>query len=300
MKLTTAEFEEGEYRGPLFNQLETSHLVWEPGQVFEKHIGVDKAVWCAHHHLLSLYGYKNAPVGVVLPYYDWHYIWSVRKRKKKLPSFRLNLFVQAKRPFYGRFAPKALKEKGLNSPFWRLEITPHQQIALEHLDSNLKGRAIVCYACPAFHKEATLHKWTAEPKMVENSTFPPVSVLKGHAAWNFDGPGTFGVANADPTRIEVPSLFEQLGALLNQQNARDGVASEQLAELAGAVSTAVAEAYDDSSFLRARFSEGLRDIHAIAEDFDLEDGKDEFIAYATVRLFASLHRLNWLVVGHGG
>lgn len=47
MKLTTAEFEEGEYRGPLFNQLETSHLVWEPGQVFEKHIGVDKAVWCA-------------------------------------------------------------------------------------------------------------------------------------------------------------------------------------------------------------------------------------------------------------
>lgn len=300
MTLKPAEFEEGEYRAPLFNQLETTNLVWEPGQVFEKHIGVDRAIWCAHQHLLALHGHSAAPLGVVLPYYDWDYIWSARKRKKKLPSFRLNLFVQAKRPHYGRYAPKALKEEGLRSPYWRFDVTPHQQIALENLDANLKGRAIVCYACPAFHKEATLHKWTVEPKMVENSTFPPVSKLVGHAAWNFSEPGTFGVANADPVRIEVSPLREQLGALLNQRNVRDDAIPEQLADLARAVESAIKSSHDETSFLHARFAEGLRDIHHAADEYDLEEGQEEFIAFSTVRLFVSLHRLNWLVIGHGG
>ena len=101
MALKSAEFEEGEYRAPLFNQLASTSLVWEPGQVFEKHIGIDYATWCADQYVLSLHGHSTAPRGVSLPYYDWDYIWSVRNKLKKLPSFRLNLFIQAKRPMYG-------------------------------------------------------------------------------------------------------------------------------------------------------------------------------------------------------
>lgn len=299
MALKTAEFEEGEYRAPLFNQLETTNLVWEPGQVFEKHIGIDRASWCANLHLLSLHGHACAPKGVALPYYDWDYIWSARKKKKRLPSFRLNLFVQAKRPLYGRYAPKVLKDLGLVSPYWRFEITPHQQIALEKLDVNLKGRAIVCYACPAFHREATLHKWTVEPQMVENSTFPAVRKLTGHSAWNFSVPGTFGVANTEPSKIEARPLREQLGVLLNQRNVSDIGVREELSELAEAVKSAVKSDSDDASFLQARFAEGVRDIRKIAEDYGVTDGLDEFVSFSTVRLFAALHRLNWLVVGHG-
>ena len=39
-----ADFEESEFRGPLFNQLlRGNNLLWEPGQVFEEHIGIDYA-----------------------------------------------------------------------------------------------------------------------------------------------------------------------------------------------------------------------------------------------------------------
>lgn len=35
----SADFEESEFRGPLFNQLlRGNNLLWEPGQVFEEHI----------------------------------------------------------------------------------------------------------------------------------------------------------------------------------------------------------------------------------------------------------------------
>jgi hypothetical protein len=189
MKLIDAQFEETEYRGPLFNQLQSSSLLWEPGQVFEKHIGIDQALWCTRTALFALHDIVGVPPGVVLSRYRWNYIWRHRRRKKPLPSFRLNLFVQAKRPKYGRFAPKALKAKGLKSPFWLFPLTPHQQVALEKLQINLGNRALVCYACPAFHKQSTLYKWTVEPRMIENSTFPDVQVLSGHTHGTFRCPG---------------------------------------------------------------------------------------------------------------
>ena len=300
MVLKAAEFEEGEYRGPLFNQLQTTNLVWEPGQVFEKHIGIDRAMWSANKYLLTLHGRMLPPAGVVLPYYDWNYIWTLRNRRKKLPSFRLNLFVQAKRPMYGRYAPKALKAQGLGSPYWRFDITAHQQAALEKLHSKLKGRAIVCYACPAFHKEAVLHKWTVQPKMVENSTFPDVTDLMGHDAWNFSQAGTFGVANADPTRKDAGPLPERLASLVEQSTPEEAPVGEELDQLSNAV-TAAMELVDEAATLQqALFAEGVRDINHLAEEFDLEDGRNEFIAFATVVLFAFLHRLKWLVVGNGG
>jgi hypothetical protein len=83
MTLKPCEFEEAEYRGPLFNQLQTSSLLWEPGQVFEKHIGIDYALWTTHAYLHSLYGYSAPLDGVALSRYRWDYIWSQRRIKKK-------------------------------------------------------------------------------------------------------------------------------------------------------------------------------------------------------------------------
>src|ERR1039458_4572079 len=111
-----------------------------------------------------------------------------------------------------------MRALGLKSPYWRFEITPHQQLALERLQTNLKNRAIVCYACPVFHKESLLHKWTVEPRIVEHSTFPDISSLAGHIAWNFSEPGARGGANVDPTHSDGPSFAERLHTLV----ARDG------------------------------------------------------------------------------
>jgi hypothetical protein len=100
--MTPADFEESEYRGPLYNQLERgNHLVWEPGQVFEKHIGIDRAAYVTDPYFWGLHGLIAPMNGVILLDYDWHYIWKNRLKNKILPDFKLNLFLQAKRPHAG-------------------------------------------------------------------------------------------------------------------------------------------------------------------------------------------------------
>jgi hypothetical protein len=185
---------------------------------------------------------------------------------------------------------------GLKSPYWRFELTGHQQIALERLRANLRQRALVCYACPAFHTEAVLHKWTVEPKIVEKSTFPDVADLAGHDAWNFSEPGTFGVANAEAIRREAGPLVERLIRLIESAGVTDEGAGVELSSLVDAAKAAIRTESGDS-FIEAQFQEGVRDINGIAEDVDLQEGRDEFTAYATMILFCSLHRLMWLVVG---
>lgn len=238
--------------------------------------------------------------GVILSRYNWDYIWSARHSKKKLPSFRLNVFIQAKRPQYGRYAPKALKALGLKSPYWRFEVTPHQQIALEKLQQRLNSRAIVCYACPAFHKESILHKWTVQPRIVENSTFPDVATLSGHSAWNFSEPGTRGVANVDPTTSDAPSLLERVSFLIERGGQGSGRAAEELHLLSQAVKLTMESVADEATHVQARFFEGARTLQEIARE--VADGKkrEALTAYATVLHFCYLNRLNWLVAGNAG
>ena len=299
MKLVGCEFEEAEYRGPLFNQLQSGSLLWEPGQVFEQYVGIDYAMWTAHAYIHALHGFAGPLDGVSLSRHRWDYIWAMRKTKKRLPSFRLNVFIQAKRPAHGRRAPKALRDLGLKSPFWRFETTPHQQIALERLAAKLKGRAIVCYACPTFHKQAVLYKWIVEPRIVEHSTFPSVEALAGHSAWNFSEPGASGVANAEPSRRSEPNILDRVETLVAQSEMRDSNPSEELSLLARAVEAAMLPYDDESTHLQAMFAQGVRDLRDIADSERELDPKsaDLLVSYATVALFARLHRLSWLVAG---
>lgn len=298
MVLKPAEFEEAEYRGPLFHQLQSSNLLWEPGQVFEKHIGIDRALWTMHAYLHGLHGYSAPLAGVTMSHFNWDYIWAARGRKKKLPSFRLNVFIQAKRPSYGRYAPKALRTHGLKSPYWRFEITPHQQNALERLANKLNGRAIVCYACPAFHKESALHKWTVEPRMVENSTFPDVRRLTGHVAWNYSEPGATGVANADPEPSDDGTIVERVAQMLEREQSQAADAIEELADLADAVRQAMSpDEGAAATAVQATFADHIQVFQNLADDFTADRGRNAVFDYGTVLAFAHVNRLNWFVAG---
>ncbi|WP_280192838.1 hypothetical protein [Delftia sp. PS-11] len=298
MRLKKCEFEEAEYCGPLFNQLSTSSLLWEPGQVFENHIGIDYALFTTHLYLHKLHGHDFPLNGVVLSQCKLEYIWDNCRSKKKLPSFRLNVFIQAKRPQYGRYAPKALKLKGLKSPYWKFEITPHQQIALEKLQERLNDRAIICYACPVFHKADILHKWTLEPRIVENSTFPDVATLKGHSAWNFSEPGAIGVANIVPTASNSPSLLERVGLLVGQGKSGSGGIFEELQFLSDTIKFTMESVADDATYIRARFFEGIRLLQEVTKEL-ADGGKQQALfAYATIIHFCCLNRTQWLIAGH--
>jgi hypothetical protein len=293
VKVVTSEFEESEYRGPLFNQLATNQFVWEPGQVFEQYIGIDYALLCTHPAVSKLFGWQAALRGVQLFRYNFDYIWHTRNGRKRLPPFQFNMFVQAKRAHYTRRAPKALKTKGLGSPYWQFDLTPHQQVALEQLGQQLGSKALVTYAAPAFHTSKDLYRHTINQGMVEASTFPEVTTLCGHQAWNYSEPGNRGVANAEPERIVGLPLVERIEAFVRAEQSQLDAPSN-LSRIAGAVSAAV-EVTDD--FCGARFQHGLTALDELLDDVELGERRAPTRQFLKTLWFCELFRASWFVVG---
>ena len=133
--MITAEFEEKSYEAPLYNQLERGNpTIFAPGQVLESKLGFDRGLFLANAALWETLGYGNPPRGAALAYYNWPEGYGPVQRSSQLPRFRLNLFLQAKRPVYYKRKPKSLRSlNGFSAPLWSFRITPHQQRLLETL-----------------------------------------------------------------------------------------------------------------------------------------------------------------------
>jgi hypothetical protein len=186
-----AEFEEKAYEAPLYNQLERGEpLLFTPGQVMESTVGFDRGLFLSQAALWQTLGYKNPLRGAALAYYDWPFGWGPSQPRKQLPRFRLNLFIQAKRPFYFLRRPRSLRSiSTISAPLWGFRTVPDQQRQLEVLANTTRGRALVTYASAAFHTYPALFTHTKHRTIVENSTFPSVEVLSGHEAWYYQKPG---------------------------------------------------------------------------------------------------------------
>ena len=133
-----AEFEEKEFEKPLYNQLEDGKCdVWTPGQCFEGYIGFDYSGNISNYEFWKKFG-GFIPRGVVLNDYNMGYIWKKMKKRRMLPDFSMNLFIQAKRPYIhsGTFSGAIYDTK-----HYSFEINQRQQRILEGLDQKLHHRA---------------------------------------------------------------------------------------------------------------------------------------------------------------
>lgn len=287
-----SEFEESEFRGPLFNQLEKgSHLLWEPGQVFEKTIGIDRASFCLQDYLWRLHGHSSNLGGSILRGRPFHYIWSGSKPSKILPDFKLNLFIQAKRSTYSSQSNNNLKPN-INGQYWFFEITPHQQLALEQLEDELSGDSLVIYAAPVFHKQQELYNHTSNQTMVDNSTFPKASMLKGHSKWYYDKAGIIGVANPDFEFFNEENLINQIEVKRKEAgDFKDDNSINNLQKLSKAINSVVENRSNDFQASRFAYYSDLIDNQINA--FDLQDTKG-LKNFMQIETFTHLWKLNWM------
>ncbi|NJB78852.1 hypothetical protein [Xanthomonas arboricola] len=287
-----ADFEESEFRGPLFNQLlRGNNLLWEPGQVFEEHIGIDYAA-LVEHELFWRYRNGRYRDGLPLAGVGLGYIWKKKKKGKALPPFALNLFIQAKRSNQRSPVPKKARDKGLATPCWFFNIDQQQQAALHRLSSALKGKGLVCYAAPAFLSQSDLYHHTEKRSIVQNSTFPSAGKLQGHSRWYYDRHGTFGIANPQFERVEVGQIDAQIEALSNR---RDGV-YESIGENLSFLAEAVNSTTDDPSNISSRdtwFSHLAQLLNDEAEAV-LGDMPSEMMSYLRIRAYCHAYNLEWL------
>ena len=241
--------------------------------------------------------------GAVLLDYDWNYIWKRRLKNKTMPDFQLNLFLQAKRPHAGTRPRGKVRKSGIVSDYWKFDITPHQQVALERVSKQLASRALICYAAPAFHTQAALYEHTKNQSIVPFSSFPPVHELSGHGAWYYDRRGLFGVANPDFMRVELEPLQSQIARLVERWQVRSETAAESLGALAAALVNSASEIQEASpadtwfQLLLAR-SEGV-----VSTMVELGEQDEKRLAslkhYAQVKAFCNAYRLDWYVLGRG-
>lgn len=297
MPSTPSEFEEKEFEAPLYNQIGSgTHLVWSPGQVFEEHIGIDYAFMLDDPDLWRFFG-ANAPLsGAYLHRHRWGFIWQ-RRKKRQLPNFRLNLFIQAKRSHYYRRPPKHLISRLAKGPCWRFDIEKHQQEALEKVAEKLGDRAVVCYGAPVFHRLSQLYAHTSRRSILPNSIFPGVTALSDHQSFYYQAPEGGGIANAEPTKVDGAPLKDMLRRLSESspETVRNDPRTE-LKSLGEEIYTVVTKEISDESPRKAIFMEMLGREEELA---DITEGPVEAIkAFVRVAVFALAFDCEWLVVSH--
>ena len=289
-----AEFEEKEYEFPLYFQLaHGTKRVWPPGQVFEGYLGVDAALMVNTKKIWQKLGYKVPLRGVILNDMRLGYIWK-RRKKRLLPKFNLNLFIQAKRPQQMRRRSSAMVNNGLKSPCYRFEIRPHQQKALERLHQKLRNRGLVIYACPVSTELEWLYDHIENGTLIDNSTFPKAIDLNGHKVWAFDRPGAYGLCCSEPEKIEGTGLVDSINRVCESWNPTHEEQSGQytfLSELAEYIPEIIEDT--DRSSVMEKY---LKRIDSL---FNEVDHRFSLIArdYTKVSFFCRLYDLNWFVLG---
>jgi len=294
MPAIPSEFEEKEFEGPLYNQLEHgTRLVWPPGQVFEQYVGFDRALFLSDPRLWGVFGVSSIPPGVFFHRFR-PYFWPERPTRK-IPTFRMNLFIQSKRSYFYRRLPKQIRGKLTGSTCWQFKIDESQQEALGRVARKLARRAFVCYAAPAFHKMSELTAHTSRGSILKNSTFPQAARLDGHEAFYYCSPGGSGVANPNPEEIEGPGLEDLLGNVVSgtDSSAQESVTG-QLVALANDIEATIAEEVPDTNPRKALFTHRRNELLALLEDF--EQAGESARAFMRVRAFVSAFNLDWYAV----
>jgi len=293
--MTTAEFEERAYEAPLYNQLERGQRdIFTPGQVLENQLGFDRGILLAQASLWETLGYKDPLRGAALAYYDWPYGWGPPRPRAQLPRFKLNLFLQAKRPVFYKKTPRVLKGlRGIGAPLWAFHVTHHQQRLLEVLARTTRGRAHVAYASAAFHTNSALFMHTRHRTVVNNSTFPSAEALAGHEAWYYERPGASGAANPDPELIEDLPLLTRVRAMAHDSDMGADGDLAWLPAMSESVIAAASTGELEVDASRAQFFDDLQTLDRLGESYDLHPN---LRAYTRVLLFTIRFDLSWLIV----
>jgi hypothetical protein len=136
--------------------------------------------------------------------------------------------VQAKRPDYLRGWNAQLSRYGIRGEYWRFKVDPHQQSLLEKVAHHLGHRAVVSYACAAFHTRHDLYHHIDSISIIEHSTFVPIRRMISHGSWNYNSPGSIGLGCSEPELIEDShflTLVERAVTELRDEEERVDIAS---------------------------------------------------------------------------
>jgi hypothetical protein len=129
--------------------------------------------------------------------------------------------------------------------------------------------------------------------IVENSTFPSATALKGHEAWYYWSPGATGAANPNPENIEEPQLLDRLRTLARESKGYERGDLSWLDATAREVIEAAHATERQIDAVTAYFFNDLLTLNRLAEANELPAS---LLSFAQIGLFTIRFDLQWLVV----
>jgi hypothetical protein len=203
-----AQFEEKQFETSANIELGLQHAaVFAAGQVLEAVVGYDAAARPPQNApIWTLMGVANAPTGLQLVPNLWQRA-GTQPKAPKLPSTYVSVMFQYKRPQY-LSTGHALQWHHWKGPYFRFPLYGRQQHTLQHLETALKARAVVRYACAAFWRYTELQMYQSTKEVLTNSTFVSPSSLVGHEVWTYTTPGTAGYANPNGKAVRTQGFHD--------------------------------------------------------------------------------------------
>lgn len=204
---------------------------------------------------------------------------------ERMPGFRLNLFVQFKRPIF-LSAHNAKQWPDWRQSYYRYDTTPHQQEALEKIDEKSYGRAATIYASPAFWLAADLWRFAGNNTIVANSNIASATKLKGHEHYSYIEPGYIGKGHSATADIESDPLLRVIERGFEQNEPLS--LNQHLSKTA----TTIVEATNRSDSLARVFYQART-----AMGFSELDPSSPYDATAIIGIFSEAFNLTYYAIG---
>lgn len=213
-----AEFKEKTYETAFVGELwQLTHFLYAPDQCDENLLGFDAAAFVPWQRLLSITPYirgrrRHHFLGISASEIDQF----GRELNQRLPPFKLNLFLQFKRPEFMQ-RNNAAEWQFWKQKYFRYKLDSQQQKLLEKISTVGKGRAVAVYAVPAFHQSAVLFQHQIKNAVIENSNVLNAALLTGHSKCTFSKAGSFGMGHSEPEEISSQSIAEIIDQAMSQE-----------------------------------------------------------------------------------
>lgn len=208
------QFKEKTYESYFLAELaRRTNVLFSPDQVDEATLGFDGAFFLPLPEWRMVFPYRR--------FSRWQRLTGIsaseidqigRELNDRLPPFRLNLFVQYKRPEW-MTRSNALEWASWLRPYFRYAIDSNQQNTLENIARVAGQRAAVVYAAAAFRKSKELFAYAEKGEVVLKSNIASVELLNGHGRFTYVEPGAKGIAHSEPEPIESTTVDAMLRSM---------------------------------------------------------------------------------------
>lgn len=213
-----AEFKEKTFETAFVGELRlVTKFVYAPDQCDENFLGFDASAFVPWEFL--------PPILHCVRSRRWHHMVGISAKEidqfgkelnRRLPPFRLNLFLQFKRPQYLE-RKNAAEWSFWKQKYFRYKLESQQQKLLSKIGVIGKGRAVAVYAVPAFHKSDALFKHQIDNAVIENTNVLNAALLSGHSKCTFVKAGSSGMGHSEPEEISCQPIREIIDEHMSQE-----------------------------------------------------------------------------------